>query len=258
MSFPHFWGKRPLLKLIGVEAFYGKIKALHGVSLEVPDGKLVCILGANGAGKTTILKTISGVVEPEMGTIHFDGERIDRLDAEKIVSLGISHVPENRHVFPELTVYENLVMGGFLVSDRSLLETRLEEIFDRFAVLRERKDQLAGTLSGGEQQLLAISRALMLKPKLLLLDEPSLGLSPLLVQEIFDTIKELHRSGVTILLVEQNVNQALRIADYGYVLTSGKIFLSGTYEELRREEKVREMYLGEGKYVRRSKLWGVT
>jgi|LULF01.1.fsa_nt_gb branched-chain amino acid transport system ATP-binding protein len=258
MSFPHFWGKRPLLKLIGVEAFYGKIKALHGVSLEVPDGKLVCILGANGAGKTTILKTISGVVEPEMGTIHFDGERIDRLDAEKIVSLGISHVPENRHIFPELTVYENLVMGGFLVSDRSLLETRLEEIFDRFAVLRERKDQLAGTLSGGEQQLLAISRALMLKPKLLLLDEPSLGLSPLLVQEIFDTIKELHRSGVTILLVEQNVNQALRIADYGYVLTSGKIFLSGTYEELRREEKVREMYLGEGKYVRRSKLWGVT
>ncbi len=258
MSFPHFWGKRPLLKLIGVEAFYGKIKALHGVSLEVPDGKLVCILGANGAGKTTILKTISGVVEPEMGTIHFDGERIDRLDAEKIVSLGISHVPENRHIFPELTVYENLVMGGFLVSDRSLLETRLEEIFDRFAVLRERKDQLAGTLSGGEQQMLAISRALMLKPKLLLLDEPSLGLSPLLVQEIFDTIKELHRSGVTILLVEQNVNQALRIADYGYVLTSGKIFLSGTYEELRREEKVREMYLGEGKYVRRSKLWGVT
>ena len=247
-----------MLKLIGVEAFYGKIKALHGVSLEVPDGKLVCILGANGAGKTTILKTISGVVEPEMGTIHFDGERIDRLDAEKIVSLGISHVPENRHIFPELTVYENLVMGGFLVSDRSLLETRLEEIFDRFAVLRERKDQLAGTLSGGEQQLLAISRALMLKPKLLLLDEPSLGLSPLLVQEIFDTIKELHRSGVTILLVEQNVNQALRIADYGYVLTSGKIFLSGTYEELRREEKVREMYLGEGKYVRRSKLWGVT
>ncbi len=258
MSFPHFWGKRPLLKLIGVEAFYGKIKALHGVSLEVPDGKLVCILGANGAGKTTILKTISGVVEPEMGTIHFDGERIDRLDAEKIVSLGISHVPENRHIFPELTVYENLVMGGFLVSDRSLLETRLEEIFDRFAVLRERKDQLAGTLSGGEQQMLAISRALMLKPKLLLLDEPSLGLSPLLVQEIFDTIKELHRSGVTILLVEQNVNQALRIADYGYVLTSGKIFLSGTYEELRREEKVREMYLGEGKYVRRSKLWGGT
>lgn len=245
-----------MLKLIGVEAFYGKIKALHGVSLEVPDGKLVCIVGANGAGKTTILKTISGVVEPEMGTIHFDETRVDGLDPEKIVSLGISHVPENRHIFPELTVHENLVMGGFLLRDKSLLQTRLEEVFDRFAVLRERKDQLAGTLSGGEQQMLAISRALMLKPKLLLLDEPSLGLSPLLVQEIFDTIKALHKSGVTILLVEQNVNQALRIADYGYVLTSGKIFLSGTYEELRREEKVREMYLGEGKYVRRSRLWG--
>jgi len=245
-----------LLKLIGVEAFYGKIKALHGVSLEVPDGKLVCILGANGAGKTTILKSISGVVEPEMGTIHFDGVRIDRLDPEEIVSLGISHVPENRHVFPELTVQENLVMGGFLVREKSLLKVRLEEVFDRFTVMRERKDQLAGTLSGGEQQMLAISRALMLKPKLLLLDEPSLGLAPLLVQEIFDTIKNLHQSGVTILLVEQNVNQALRIADYGYVLTSGKIFLSGTYEELRREEKVREMYLGEGKYVRRARLWG--
>tara|TARA_Y100000590_G_C15743951_1_gene1021326 strand:- start:923 stop:1663 length:741 start_codon:yes stop_codon:yes gene_type:complete len=245
-----------LLKLIGVEAFYGKIKALHGVSLEVPDGKLVCILGANGAGKTTILKSISGVVEPEMGTIHFDGVRIDRLDPEKIVSLGISHVPENRHVFPELTVHENLVMGGFLVREKSLLKVRLEEVFDRFAIMRERKDQLAGTLSGGEQQMLAISRALMLKPKLLLLDEPSLGLAPLLVQEIFATIKNLHQSGVTILLVEQNVNQALRIADYGYVLTSGKIFLSGTYEELRREEKVREMYLGEGKYVRRARLWG--
>ncbi len=245
-----------MLKLIGVEAFYGKIKALHGVSLEVPDGKLVCILGANGAGKTTILKSISGVVEPEMGTIHFDGVRIDRLDPEKIVSLGISHVPENRHVFPELTVHENLVMGGFLVREKSLLKVRLEEVFDRFAIMRERKDQLAGTLSGGEQQMLAISRALMLKPKLLLLDEPSLGLAPLLVQEIFATIKNLHQSGVTILLVEQNVNQALRIADYGYVLTSGKIFLSGTYEELRREEKVREMYLGEGKYVRRARLWG--
>ena len=147
-------------------------------------------------------------------------------------------------------------MGGFLVRDKSLLKTRLEEVFDRFSVMRERRDQLSGTLSGGEQQMLAISRALMLKPKLLLLDEPSLGLAPLMVQEIFDTIKDLHQSGVTILLVEQNVNQALRIADYGYILTSGKIFLSGTYEELRREEKVREMYLGEGKYVRRSKLWG--
>ena len=246
-----------MLKLIGVEAFYGKIKALHGVSLEVPRGKLVCILGANGAGKTTILKTVSGILEPETGTIHFDQQRVDGMDPEDIVALGIGHVPENRHIFPELTVYENLIMGGFLINDKAILEERLESVYRRFSVLQDRNRQLAGTLSGGEQQMLAISRALMLQPKLLLLDEPSLGLSPLLVQEIFDTIKELHRSGVTILLVEQNINQALRIADYGYVLTSGKIFLSGTYEELRREEKVREMYLGEGKYVRRARLWGM-
>jgi branched-chain amino acid transport system ATP-binding protein len=246
-----------LLKLIGVEAFYGKIKALHGVSLEVPHGKLVCILGANGAGKTTILKTVSGILEPETGEIHFNQQRIDGMDSEDIVGLGIGHVPENRHIFPELTVYENLIMGGFLINDKAILEERLESVYHRFPVLQDRSRQLAGTLSGGEQQMLAISRALMLQPKLLLLDEPSLGLSPLLVQEIFDTIKELHRSGVTILLVEQNINQALRIADYGYVLTSGKIFLSGTYEELRREEKVREMYLGEGKYVRRARLWGM-
>ncbi len=246
-----------MLKLIGVEAFYGKIKALRGVSLEVPHGKLVCILGANGAGKTTILKTVSGILEPETGTIHFDQQRIDGMDPEDIVGLGIGHVPENRHVFPQLTVYENLLMGGFLINDKAILEERLESVYHRFPVLQDRSRQLAGTLSGGEQQMLAISRALMLQPKLLLLDEPSLGLSPLLVQEIFDTIEELHRSGVTILLVEQNINQALRIADYGYVLTSGKIFLSGTYEELRREEKVREMYLGEGKYVRRARLWGM-
>ena len=246
-----------MLKLIGVEAFYGKIKSLHGVSLEVPHGKLVCILGANGAGKTSILKTVSGILEPETGTIHFDQQRVDGMDPEDIVALGIGHVPENRHIFPELTVYENLIMGGFLINDKAILEERLESVYRRFSVLQDRNRQLAGTLSGGEQQMLAISRALMLQPKLLLLDEPSLGLSPLLVQEIFDTIKELHRSGVTILLVEQNINQALRIADYGYVLTSGKIFLSGTYEELRREEKVREMYLGEGKYVRRARLWGM-
>ena len=246
-----------MLKLIGVEAFYGKIKALHGVSLEVPHGKLVCILGANGAGKTTILKTVSGILEPETGTIHFDQQRIDGMDPEDIVGLGVGHVPENRHIFPELTVYENLIMGGFLINDKAILEERLESVYHRFPVLQDRSRQLAGTLSGGEQQMLAISRALMLQPKLLLLDEPSLGRSPLLVQEIFDTIEELHRSGVTILLVEQNINQALRIADYGYVLTSGKIFLSGTYEELRREEKVREMYLGEGKYVRRARLWGM-
>ena len=245
-----------MLKLVGVETYYGKIKALHGVSLNVEEGQLVTILGANGAGKSTILKTISGLVEPENGTIHFNNIRIDREDPEKIVSMGISHVPEWRRIFPDLTVYDNLYMGGFLIKNEELLSERMEEAYTHFPILRNRKDQLAGTLSGGEQQMLAISRALMIKPRLLLLDEPSMGLSPLLVQDIFATIKELHKSGVTILLVEQNVNHALKIADYGYVLTTGKIFLSGTYDELIKEETVREQYLGEGKYTRREKLWG--
>ena len=244
-----------MLKLIGVETFYGKIKALHGVSLEVLEGQLVCILGANGAGKSTILKTITGLVQPEYGTIHFQNQRIDRMDGEKIINLGIGHVPEWRRIFGELTVEENLKMGGFLIKDRDTLYYRMEEAFLHFPILKKRRNQQAGNMSGGEQQMLAIARALMLKPKLLLLDEPSLGLSPLLVRDIFSTIKALHQRGTTILLVEQNVNQALKIADYGYVLTSGKIFLSGTYNELLEEEKVREQYLGEGKYTRRAKVW---
>ena len=244
-----------MLKLIGIETFYGKIKALHGVSLEVLKGQLVCILGANGAGKTTILKTICGIAEPEYGTIHFNDQQINNLAPEKIIDKGISLVPENRRIFSELSVYENLSMGGFLIRDKIKFKQRIEEVVSHFPVLQDRANQKAGTLSGGEQQMLAIGRALMLKPRLLLLDEPSLGLSPKLVDEVFTIIQNLHKSGVTILLVEQNVNQALKIADYGYVLTSGKIFLSGTYDELYKEEKVRDMYLGEGQYVRRSKLW---
>lgn len=245
-----------MLELVGVEAYYGKIKALHGISLRVEAGQMVCLLGANGAGKTTVLRTISGLLEPEYGTIHFQGVRIDGSDPEKITRLGITHVPEGRGIFPQLTVFENLRMGGFLIRKRSTLLERLDRVYDLFPILAERKHQLAGTLSGGEQQMLAISRALMLEPKLLLLDEPSLGLSPRLVQEIFETIQSLHESGVTILLVEQNVQQALQIADYGYVLTTGKIFLSGTYDELITEEKVQDYYLGQGKYIRRSRLWG--
>ena len=244
------------LEAKGLYKKYGKRMVVKDVDVCVNRKEIVGLLGPNGAGKTTILKTICGITEPEYGTIHFNDIQIDRKDPEDIIKLGISLVPENRRIFPELTVYENLMMGGFLIKNKELFAEQIKKVTEYFPILEKRGAQLAGTLSGGEQQMLAIARALMLDPKLLLLDEPSLGLSPILVQEIFTIIKDLHQSGVTILLVEQNVNQALKIADYGYVLTSGKIFLSGTYDELYEEEKVREQYLGEGKYTRRAKLWG--
>ncbi len=234
------------LKVSNIETLYGKITALKGISLTVERGSIVTILGANGAGKTTILKTIAGLLEdqPEKGTIVFDGRSIERKKAENLVSLGISYVPEGREVFPELTVKENLRMGSYRRRDREGIDADYERMLKYFPVLGERSKQLAGTLSGGEQQMLAIARGLMSRPKLLMLDEPSLGLAPILVREIFEIIREINREGVTILLVEQNANMALHIADYGYVLETGRIVLSDSCESLMENEDVKEFYLG--------------
>ncbi|MCH7731758.1 MAG: ABC transporter ATP-binding protein [Candidatus Marinimicrobia bacterium] len=244
----------PLLEIRGLETFYGKIKVLHGITIAVTEGQIATVLGSNGAGKTTLLRTISGIVEAEYGQIIFRGQRIERLDTDRIVQAGIAHVPQGRLIFSELTVEENLKLGAYTQRSHDGMET----VFSYFPLLKDRLAQYAGTLSGGEQQMLAISRALMSKPKLILLDEPSLGLSPKLVQEIFHILKRLNEDGLTILLVEQNVNLALDICDYAYVLKNGRIFLSGNPEKVRQEELVRESYLGEGKgkYIKRAKIWG--
>ncbi len=236
----------PILAIKNVETLYGLIYALRGVSLEVPEGKIVAILGANGAGKTTILKTTMGLVEdqPDKGTIEFMGQRIDGWETEDVARKGIAYVPEGREVFEELTVAENLAMGAYPRRDRAGIKADMEQVFDYFPVLKERRNQWAGTLSGGEQQMLAIGRALMARPKLMMLDEPSLGLSPLLVKEIFQIIKTINRAGVTILLVEQNAKMALSIADYGLVLENGRFVLDGTPEELMADEDIQEFYLG--------------
>jgi len=234
----------PLLTVDGLETFYGSIQALKGVSFEVPKGSIVTLLGANGAGKSTTLKSISGLVPPARGTVTFTGRRIDGLPSEQIVRLGISHVPEGRELFPELTVLENLKMGAYTRTEKRAIERSLERAQAHFPILAERRLQLAGTLSGGEQQMLAIGRALMAEPRLLLLDEPSLGLAPMLVEEIFRIIREIHDNGTTVLLVEQNANKALSIADYGYVLETGTVSLAGDSRQLLRDDHVRRAYLG--------------
>ncbi len=234
-----------ILKVSNIESYYGPIMAIRGVSLEVPRGSIVTVLGANGAGKTTILKTISGVLDPLKGTVEFEGKPIQRLDPDRIVRLGLSHVPEGREVFPFLTVRENLWMGAYLRTDRAEAEADLERIYGYFPRLKERLDQPAGHLSGGEQQMLAISRALMNRPKLLLLDEPSLGLSPLLVKEIFAIIRRVNaEQGVSMLLVEQNARMALEAAHHGYVLEVGRIVMADTCERLRESKDIQEFYLG--------------
>ena len=235
----------PILKVSNIESYYGPIMAIRGVSLEVPRGQIVTVLGANGAGKTTILKTISGVLDPQKGAIEFDGKPIQRMDADKIVRLGLSHVPEGREVFPFLSVRENLMMGAYTRSDRGGVTSDLDRIYGYFPRLKERLDQPAGQLSGGEQQMLSLSRALMNRPKLLLLDEPSLGLSPLLVKEIFAIIKRVNaEEGTSILLVEQNAHMALEIAHFGYVIEVGRIVMADTCQRLMESKDIQEFYLG--------------
>lgn len=233
-----------MLKVTDLNCFYGAIHAIKGVSLEVTDGEIVALIGSNGAGKSTTLRTISGLMKPKSGIIQYDGEDITGVPAHKIVGKGLVQVPEGRHVFANLTVMENLELGAYLRKDKEGIAKDLKDVFLKFPRLEERKNQVAGTLSGGEQQMLAMGRALMSKPKLLLLDEPSMGLAPLLVREIFDIIKEINSDGTTVLLVEQNANMALSIADKAYVLETGRITLSGTAKELAASDEVRKAYLG--------------
>lgn len=233
-----------MLKVKDLNVYYGKIHAIKGITFEVNDGEIVTLIGANGAGKTTTLQTVSGLLRAEKGIISFQGEDISKVKPYQIPDLGIAHVPEGRQVFAEMTVYENLVMGAFIRKDKREIAQDMEMVFNYFPRLKERSKQISGTLSGGEQQMLAIGRALMTRPKLLLLDEPSMGLAPILVDEIFSMIQTINSAGTTILLVEQNANKALRIANRGYVLETGKIKLHGTSEELLTNDEVRTAYLG--------------
>ena len=233
-----------LLQVDGIRVAYGGIEALRGVSFEVDEGEIVTLLGANGAGKTTTLRTVSGLLRPKTGTITFDGKRIDTVPPHAMVQLGIGHVPEGRRIFPRMSVRENLTMGAYHRHDDTVAD--MERVFDLFPVLRERAGQDGGTLSGGEQQMLAIGRALMGKPRLLLLDEPSMGLAPMIVARIFEIIREINQQGTTVFLVEQNAAQALRLANRGYVLETGEVVMSDNADALLANDRIREAYLGEG------------
>ncbi len=235
----------PLLKVDNIEVYYGMIKALKGVSFEVNKGEIVALIGANGAGKTTILHTVTGLLKPKSGNIIYNENDITKTPAHKIVTMGMAHVPEGRRIFSQLSVLDNIKLGAYTRKDKSEIEKTLKYVYERFPRLEERKNQIAGTLSGGEQQMLAMGRALMSKPDFILMDEPSMGLSPLLVSEIFEIIKAINENGTTVLLVEQNAKKALSIADRAYVLETGSIVLSGDAKDLMNDESVKKAYLSE-------------
>jgi branched-chain amino acid transport system ATP-binding protein len=237
-------GRRKVLEVDRIESFYGAIRALKGISLEVFEGEVVTLIGSNGAGKTTTLRSISGIVPPKAGTITFDGEDITGLPGHQVAELGIAHSPEGRRIFPRMTVLENLEMGAFTRRDAAGVRADVERVFDLFPRLKERSKQKGGTMSGGEQQMLAMGRALMAQPKLLLLDEPSLGLAPVIVDKIYEIIREINAQGTTILLVEQNANYALEVSSRGYVLETGTVALTDRSEALRNDQRVKDAYLG--------------
>ena len=234
-----------MLEVKDLQVSYGMIQAIKGISFEVNQGEVIALIGANGAGKTTILHTVTGLLAPKAGSIMFEGQDITKVPAHKIVSMGMAHVPEGRRVFAQLSVYDNLKMGAYTRKDKNEIEESLEMVYKRFPRLEERKNQMAGTLSGGEQQMLAMGRALMSKPKIILMDEPSMGLSPIFVNEIFDIIQEVSASGTTVLLVEQNAKKALSIADRAYVLETGNIALEGDAKVLMNDDSIKKAYLGE-------------
>lgn len=236
-----------MLEVKDIQVYYGMIQAIKGISFEVNEGEIIALIGANGAGKTTTLQTVTGLVSPKHGEIFFEGQDITKIPAHKIVSMGMAHVPEGRRVFAQLSVLDNLKLGAFTRKDKEEIEETLVRVYKRFPRLEERKNQMAGTLSGGEQQMLAIGRALMSRPEIIMMDEPSLGLAPIVVRGVFDIIREINKQGVTILLVEQNANMALKAANLGYVMETGRITLSGTGAELLENEAVKAAYLGKAK-----------